>query len=180
MLAQFDPREPAKPQGDDVAQAVKRRNLPLDRFLAGDEKLAKALAYWSSKRRDGLLPSRRDIDVIDLRHLMGWMHLVDVGGREPPDYTYRVLGSSVRLGHAPNINSFRLGDYAPGPYRDSLFEDYSSVCFTGVPLYQQVVALLAYVQYSYSRLILPTADDGRRVDTLIVCINKRSFDDFKL
>lgn len=179
MLAQPNALRQGTEAGD-VTHVVKRRRLPLGQFLPGDEKLAQAYAYWNAKRHNGLLPARRDIDVLDLRPLMGWMHLVDVGGRDPADYTYRLLGSAVRLGHAPNVNSFRLGDYAPGPYRDSLYEDYSAVCFTGVPSYQQVVALLSYVKYSYSRLVLPMAEDGRRVDMLMVCINKRQFSDFTL
>lgn len=178
MLAEFNKASPVPKTGDD--DVVKRRNLPIEKFLPGDEKLAKAFAYWEAKRKDGLLPARKEIDVLDLRPLIGWMHLVEVGGREPANYAYRLLGSAVRLNHAPNVNSFRLGDYRPGPYRDSLYEDYSSVAFTGAPSYQQVVAMLAYVQYSYSRLILPMADDGRQVDTLLVCINKRKFDDFTL
>jgi PAS domain len=180
LLAPFSGVDPTVKAATQVADAVKRRRLPLSEFLSGDEKLAQAYAYWQSKRQGGTLPSRRNIDVLDLRTLMGWMHLVEVGGREPSDYTYRLLGSSVRMNHAPNANSFRLGDYAPGPYRDALFEDYSSVCFTGVPSYQQVVAMMSYIKYSYSRLILPLAEDGRKVDMLMVCINKREFDDFTL
>ena len=43
-----------------------------------------------------------------------------------------------------------------------------------------IIAMVDHVKYSYSRLILPLADDGRRVNMLLVCINDRMFDDFSL
>jgi hypothetical protein len=49
-----------------------------------------------------------------------------------------------------------------------------------VPCYQQIVALVDFIQYSYSRLILPMATDGRTVDGLIICINARKFPDFTI
>ena len=55
-----------------------------------------------------------------------------------------------------------------------------SVCFTGVPCYQHIVALIDFIQYSYSRLIVPMATDGRAVDGLIICINARKFPDFTI
>jgi hypothetical protein len=180
VAAPLSAPESGRGKRSEVGEVVKRRRLPISDFAAEDDKLAKAHGYWQSKRVDGLLPARKDLDIIELRPLMGWMHVVEVGGRQPADYTYRLLGTSVRLSHAPNATSFRLGDYAEGPYRDALFEDYSAVCFTGVPAYQHVVAMLSYVKYSYSRLILPLAEDGRKVDTLMVCINKREFKDLTL
>ena len=39
---------------------------------------------------------------------------------------------------------------------------------------------LAFIQYSYSRLFLPMATDGRAVDGLIICINARKFPDFTI
>jgi hypothetical protein len=49
-----------------------------------------------------------------------------------------------------------------------------------VPCYQHIVALIDFIQYSYSRLILPMATDGRAVDGLIICINARKFPDFTI
>jgi hypothetical protein len=70
--------------------------------------------------------------------------------------------------------------YASKTMRDATIEDYQSVCFTGVPCYQHIVALIDFIQYSYSRLILPMATDGRAVDGLIICINARKFPDFTI
>jgi hypothetical protein len=178
ILAGFNKVSPV-PQTDD-GDIVKRRRLPLDQMAPEDAKLAKAFAYWSSKRKDGLLPARRDIDVVDLRFLMGWMHLVDTSDPKPENYSFRLFGTSVRMDGSRNYQDFRIGDYYAKCYREALIEDYSSVVFTGVPAMHQIVALLNYLKYSYTRLILPLADDGKTVNMLLVCINKRTFADFSL
>ncbi len=179
LVAPFSavPAAASKPVSD-AADVVKRRRLPLTGFAPEDAKLLEAYGYWESRRRDGLLPARKDIDVLDLRPLMGWMHLVDTSDKDPNNYSFRLFGSSVRMDGSRNYQNLRIGDYYSKPYRETLIEDYGSVVFTGVPALHQVVALLNYLKYSYVRLILPLADDGRTVNMLLVCINKRTFTDF--
>ncbi|HEX7084832.1 MAG TPA: PAS domain-containing protein [Vicinamibacterales bacterium] len=182
MVISLHPSVPntGPPQVDDEADVVKRRRLPLNEFAPGDQHLADAYAYWVTKRRDGLLPSRKDIDVLNLRPLIGWMHIVDTSAPDAADYRYRLFGTAIRLERLWDFRNFRIGDYPSKVYRQMLLEDYGAVAFSGVPSYHHVVAMLGYIRYSYSRLILPMAEDGRRVDTLLVCINKRTFDDFTL
>jgi hypothetical protein len=46
---------------------------------------------------------------------------------------------------------------------------YGTVGATGVPTYE----LISMPPYSYGRLVLPLASDGRRVDRILVCVNER-------
>lgn len=157
---------------------VKRRRQSLESFSAEDGQLQKAHAYWQTKRRGGLLPGRNDIDIVDLRPLVGWMHLIDVSHDDPGEWKYRVSGTLVRFDpQRINPSNLRIRDFPSSIYRESLIEDYTAVKFTGVPAYHNVVALVNFRHYSYSRLILPMAADGRRVDTLLVCIHKHRFGD---
>jgi hypothetical protein len=60
-----------------------------------------------------------------------------------------------------------------GSMRDNAIEDYWEVVSTGVPTYQLINHVEENVPYSYARLLLPLAADGRRVDRLVVLINER-------
>ena len=74
----------------------------------------------------------------------------------------------------------RVGDLPSTPYKSALIEDYSSVAWSGTPLYQHVLAQVQSIRYSYSRLLLPLAEDGRKVNILIICTRDRVFPDFTL
>jgi len=60
-----------------------------------------------------------------------------------------------------------------GAMRDDAIEDYWEVVTTGVPAYQLIRHVEGKLPYSYARLLLPLAADGRRVDQLVVLINER-------
>jgi len=57
--------------------------------------------------------------------------------------------------------------------RDHAIEDYWEVATTGVPTYHLINHVDNSLLYSYSRLLLPLATDGRCVDQLVVLINER-------
>lgn len=161
----------------DGRDIVKRRRFALEKIPPEDADLTAAWRYWESLRKQGLLPSRKDIDVLKLRPLASKIHLVDVSRDDPPRFRFRLYGSGIPLDSFRNYKDLVIDDYPSEAYRTALKEDYNAVYFTGVPCYQQVVARIDYVGHSYSRLIAPLADDGRRVDTLMVCIRLRKFDD---
>lgn len=175
-----DPEMSALPDLVEATDIVKRRRLPLDQISPEDEKLRWALAYWQSRRRDGLLPARKDVDIVELRPVVGTTHLVDVSADDPAKYRFRIYGTAVRQVIQNYTTELVLGAWPSKALRDSVIEDYSAVAFTGTPSYHHVVALIDYVTYSYSRLILPMANDGRQVNMLLVCINARKFSDFTL
>ena len=156
---------------------VRRRRYPIDQIDETDAALQTALSLWEINGKDGMLPARKDIDVLDLRPLIGRIHLVDVSDPDPANYRFRLFGSAVRFPGDNNYANFAIGAHTSPSFRQALMEDYAAVTFTGTPSYQHVVAMVNFQHYSYSRLILPLADDGRRVDQLMVCIHKRKFTD---
>jgi hypothetical protein len=106
--------------------------------------------------------------------------MVDVGAEDPMQYRFRVYGTSVRQVVQQDSAEILLGACPSKALREAAIEDYTAVVFSGTPAYHQIVALIDYVTYSYSRLILPLAEDGRRVNMLMVCINARRFPDLTL
>jgi hypothetical protein len=163
-----------------LEDVIKRRRVALSEIPPEDATLAAAHAYWEAKRRSGLLPARSDIDILELRPLMGVTHIVDVRDPDPKNYHVRLRGSNVPPDVERKIHNKPLHQCDSKSYGETLMEDYSTVVFTGVPSFHQVVASIDMIRHSYSRLILPLADDGRHVDTLMVCFNRRQFTDLRL
>ena len=163
-----------------LEDAVLRRPQPLASLPTEEPDLNIVFEYWKSCGRDGLLPRRKDIDVLQLKPVLGNTHLVDVTAQDPADYRYRLYGSKVRLNRFRNYTNSRVGDLPSAPYRKTVIEDYSSVVWSGTPLYQHIVARLQSIRYSYSRLLLPLAEDGRKVNMLIICTRDRTFPDLTI
>lgn len=168
----------ATPQVGLLEDVVLRRPQPLASLPTDDPELNSVFEYWNSCRRDGMLPRRKDIDVLQLKPVLGHTHLVDVSAQDPADYRFRLYGSKVRLDRFRNYSNTRVGDYPSVAYRNALIQDYSAVVWSGTPLYQNVVARLRAIRYSYSRLLLPLAEDGRKVNMLVVCTRDRTYSDF--
>jgi hypothetical protein len=123
--------------------------------------------HWEQLRPTGLLPKRNEFDLNKLKPVMAATSLIDVAGDEPADYTIRLLGREIHP--AMSLPRQRLGDLPSPGFRDMLMRDYYACKSSGVPMYHDIVARIDYLTWSYARLILPFARDGRNVDELMVC-----------
>jgi hypothetical protein len=99
------------PQVGPLDDIVLRRPQPISSLSATDPELNLVYEYWTSCRKDGLLPRRKDIDVLQLKPVLGHTHLVDVSAQDPADYRFRLYGSKVRLDRFRNYSNTRVGDY---------------------------------------------------------------------
>ena len=77
----------------------KKRSLPIadadDRQLpVADRRLIRLYQYWLQKRGARSMPSRADIDPLDMRFILGHLMLIDV--RHPgPEFRIRLQGSEL-------------------------------------------------------------------------------------
>jgi hypothetical protein len=150
----------------------KRLARPLDSISSKDEWLGHLLINWRNARSGWRLPSSDTLDPLQLLNVArGRAHIVDTHASNPAGYRFRVWGTvnSYGVGHAGKS----LGDMPTGLMRDHAIEDYWEVVTTGVPAYQLIMHVENKAQYSYARLVLPLAADGRRVAQLVVLINER-------
>jgi hypothetical protein len=58
-------------------------------------RLREAYLYWDAKRRDRLMPTRSDIDPVEIPRLLPYVILIEVV-REPLDFRYRLIGTQAR------------------------------------------------------------------------------------
>jgi hypothetical protein len=139
---------------------------------ADDEWLGRLLSFWGTSRRGRRLPSNESLDSLEVLNIAsGRAHIVDTTSSTPAGYRFRLWGAvnSYGSGYANRT----LGEMPAGLMRDDAIEDYRQVVGAGVPSYSLIRLVEKTLAYSYARLLLPLAQDGRRVDRLIVLINER-------
>jgi hypothetical protein len=164
------PRGPAiNAQADDYS---KRLSRPLDSISLEDEWLGQLLRYWRSARSAWRLPSSESLDPLKVLNIArGRAHIVDTSDSDPEGYRFRIWGTVNSYGGGHDNKT--LGDMPAGSMRDDAIEDYWEVVTTGLPTYQLNYHVEKNLPYSYARLLLPLAADGRRVERLVVLINER-------
>jgi hypothetical protein len=150
----------------------KRLSLPIDAISSRDEWLDQLLRSWRNARCGWRLPSSEALDPLQVLNIArGRAHIVETHDTKPEGYRFRLWGTvnSYGDGHANKT----LGEMPAGSMRDEAIEDYWEVATTGVPTYELISLVDNKIPYSYARLLLPVAADGRRVDQLVVLINER-------
>ncbi len=130
-------------------------------------KLRELYEYWDSKRAGRVMPSRADIDPIEMRFVVGNVIMVDVIEGKP-------LGFRIRL-HGTNLSE-RVGFDLTGKMLDEMpwpeFRDLTTRSFTLVATKRQVLhahrdRVLDNRRRSYETIILPLSSDGEQVDRII-------------
>lgn len=156
--------------------AVRSRRETLDAIGQSDSSLGQLLAYWHELKGAGSLPPRRaDFDILELgrRKLMGWSHVIDVSTADPRGFSFRLFGSNCDALFQRDFSKVSLNDVPCQLYAQAIMADYNTVKLTGTPSYHKVTARLNWRRTSYTRLVLPLADDQGRTTQLLVSVNRR-------
>ena len=85
---QMDPRPL-----DDVTTAAQDMASSFDVSVVRSERIRKLNTYWLAKA-NGKVPSRSEIDPVDVRELLPNLMMIDIVG-EPPRFRYRLVGTRV-------------------------------------------------------------------------------------
>ncbi len=133
------------------------------------EPLARLYDYWVSRSREGRIPSRAQIDPLDVPELLPIVFLVDVvWAKGEPDFRFRLVGSKITeiVGSDPtgrNFSSFYdEANLAP------MTELYSRVASLGEPFVNNSSAPFSDKDFvKLARLLLPLSEDGEQVDMIL-------------
>jgi hypothetical protein len=157
-------------QADDLS---KRLCLPLEAIAPQDAWFGQLLKIWRNARPGWRLPAIESLDTLEVLNIArGRAHIVDTRESDPAGYRFRIWGAANSYGH--DHGNQTLAQMPAGLMREGALEDYWEVVATGVPTYQLIQHIENGLPFSYARLLLPLAADGRRVDQLLVLFNERA------
>jgi hypothetical protein len=92
-----------------------------------------AWAYWNLKRGNRRMPSRKDIDPVEIPRLLSSTALVDVL-RDPLDFRFRLLGTAIDNITSKNLRGVRFSEIPFLTAGNKGWTDYAYVANTGQPL----------------------------------------------
>jgi hypothetical protein len=129
-------------------------------------------AYWSGKRKNGLLPGRHDIDPLDFHRLLPNVALIDVhraSGRLR--FRFRVHGTALVERAGRDLTGLWFEEaFEPAEIRADL-QVYEEVVERGVPYCsRRRIPVPRRDHVVYHRLLLPLAADGVRVDKILLLV----------
>jgi hypothetical protein len=129
-----------------------------------DPILGGALAYWIQKRGDRLLPSRRDIDPIEIpRKVLPNVQLIDVidGGAR---FRYRLIGTATVDAYGEDFTGRYPDEMFPPTLRDFIHDIYGKVCTWKAPLFLKNRYVTAKgFKLASKRIYMPLSDDDAQV-----------------
>lgn len=132
-------------------------------------KIDKFLAYWRSKCRDGLLPSRPDIDPVEIPDLLSAISIVEIVEEDNATrFRFRLFGTDhVEYNRADFTGSFLEEVFSPKD-AEVVAETYRQIVNSGEPHFWRSHVRQPGLEFRhYRRLMLPLASDGKTVDALI-------------
>jgi PAS domain-containing protein len=138
-----------------------------DPCVASDPGVQEFFRYWLGLRQGRRLPSRRDIDPADIRHLLPNVLLLDIH-RDPLDFEYRLIGDEVASRLGPQKGK-RVREACLINVSSSAYRNYCAVVETGAPQFLEGPAALACLggrRVVVSRVHCPLSSDGEVVDKI--------------
>lgn len=154
--------------GEEPASALYRRSTSLDFLTTCSPSLAGFYGYWDEKRGDRAMPSRADLDPIEMKRWLPGIIIVDVL-ENPRRLVYRLVGSrSVALRQA-DVTGKTVAEAYHGTSLGDVLENYRLVIDEHRVVYdaEQKPSGSGLLKDSET-LLLPLSSDGIKVDKVII------------
>ena len=125
-----------------------------------DPILGPALAYWAQKRGKRLMPSRRDINPVEIpRQTLPNLQIIDVidGGAR---FRYRLLGTATVEAYGEDFTGRYPDEMFPADLRDFIHGIYRQVCNWKTPVFLSNRYITAKgFGLASKRIYMPLSDD---------------------
>ena len=131
--------------------------------------LSGLFAYWLTKCRDGALPSRRDIDPLEMKAWLGRISLLEIVDHGA-DFRFRLHGSTLVQGVGIDMTGRMLSEARPVELRDVAMAQYREVYHRRAPLLVVGSWVLPRPHAVSDRLILPLSETADEVTMLLSAV----------
>ena len=138
--------------------------------------LRRFFQYYLDKTGDRPMPARGDLDPLDFPYALGDITLIDVA-YDPLRFSFRLDGSRHVERFGFDLTGRSLDEFPYPEMRQAIFDSYREVVDAAIPhrYFRDLESDGRW--FRYETIILPLADDGKRVNMLISAI---SFHDLKI
>jgi hypothetical protein len=134
-------------------------------------RLQRLYGYWSTKKGQRKMPSRADIDVLDVRYVLGNIMLVDVIEGSPPRFRIRLHGSNLSERAGYELTGKMLDELSESEFRTQVRERWTEVATTGEPRHcDRNLHVFDGRSYHYESIVLPLSADGETVNMELVAL----------
>jgi len=123
--------------------------------------------YWSAKCGERKMPSRADIDPLDMTFIIGNVILVDVIAGTPLGFRIRLHGTNLVERVHYELTGKMLDDLPQVQFRNLTRKSFTKVANTAEPLRALNDRVLDDQLRRYETIILPLSGDDTRVDMLL-------------
>lgn len=138
-----------------------------------DPRLKGLLRYWNDKRAGRPLPSRSDIDPLELKPVLGNIVLIDVvpspGHDRGRRFRYRLFGTEFVFYHGTDLTGHWLDEIPNTGFRNSLIAMYNTVVEDATLRMVSYDYMLDSRRHRFQAIILPLSTDGSQVDIILSC-----------
>jgi hypothetical protein len=132
-----------------------------------DPRVRDAYQYWLRIRGHKPMPSRSDIDPIDLKFCLGWTCLVEVIHEPSRRFRYRLDGSQLASLTGWDLTGRYLDAIPDEAYRDFVGMIYNRVVDNKAPVFIRNSEEWTNFGYLTESVTLPLSNDGEQVTGLL-------------
>jgi hypothetical protein len=148
--------------------------LELRRFLQQPESRAflEFYEYWLQKSAGKSMPSRDDLDPLDIPRLLPNVFLIDVVSGSPRRFRFRLVGTRIAELEGEMTNSY-LDEFIPDSPGTAMARHYDDAAEGHVYLRRETLGWQTRERehLGYDVLLLPLSPDGETVDMLFgLCV----------
>jgi hypothetical protein len=130
-----------------------------------DPLLLRLYEYWGKKRQGRTMPSRADIDPVEMAFMLGYIVLVDVL-YEPLRFGIRVHGTELARRAGYDLKT--LDKLPVGEFRALALQSFTATVESRAPKHSIRNRMIQGRSWRYESLILPLSRNGTLVDMLLV------------
>ena len=126
--------------------------------------------YWLRKRQGRLMPSRGDIDPMEITKILPHVFLMDVQ-HEPLDFRYRLIGTKMDEYMLARYTGMWMSEIPHQAPPSRIYANCRKVVMERAPFAADTPYVGKNKEFLTTEdLIMPLADDGERVDMLFVTV----------
>jgi len=124
--------------------------------------------YWSERRGARKMPSRADLDPLDMTFIMGNVILVDVLSETPPRFRIRLHGTNLVQYVGYELTGKMLDELPQTEFREAARQTFTHVIKTREPFRHRRDRIIEDRLHRYETVVMPLSSDGEQVDRLLV------------